>query len=110
MAEKDLQEEMQTLKDDVAKLRADVSDLVGLLRDLGSEKVGEARASVEEDIEELRERLRTAVGGAKERGQKAADEVEERIAQHPLSSLLAAFGIGFIIAKLTNGGRSESSR
>ena len=107
MGDKNLQEEMQNIKDDVAKLRADVSDLVGLLKDLGAEKAGEAKASVNE---ELRERLRQAVGGAKERGQKAADEVEERIAQHPLSSLLAAFGIGFIIAKLTNGGRSESSR
>lgn len=110
MADKNLQEEMQIIKDDMAKLRADVSDLVGLLKDLGAEKAGEARATVEEELREQREKLRRALGSAKERGKKTADDLEETISEHPLSSLLAAFGIGFILAKLTNGGRSDSSR
>lgn len=110
MADKDMQEELQTIKDDVAKLRSDIADLVGLLKDLGAEKVGEAKTTVEEELRAQREKLRRALGSAKERGKRTADDIEETITQHPLSSLLAAFGVGFILAKLTNGGRSESSR
>lgn len=109
MVDKNVQDELQTLKDDVAKLRADVSELVGLLKDLGAEKIDEARGTVEEQLQARREKLRESVDRAKARGKKAADDIEEQITEHPLSSLLAAFGLGFIIAKLSGGG-SESSR
>jgi len=109
MVDKNVQDELQTLKDDVAKLRTDVSELVGLLKDLGADKVDEARGTVEEELRARREQLRESVGRAKARGKKAADDIEEQITEHPLSSLLAAFGLGFIIAKLSGGG-SESSR
>lgn len=109
MVDKNVQDELQTLKDDVAKLRADVSELVGLLKDLGAEKIDEARGTVEEQLQARREKLRESVDRAKARGKKTADDIEEQITEHPLSSLLAAFGLGFIIAKLSGGG-SESSR
>jgi ElaB/YqjD/DUF883 family membrane-anchored ribosome-binding protein len=109
MADKNVQDELQTLKDDIAKLRTDVSQLVDVLKDLGVEKVDSARASVEEEIQAQRERVRDAIGKAKDRGKKTADDIEDHITEHPLSSLLAAFGLGFIIAKLSGGG-SESSR
>jgi len=109
MVDKNVQDELQTLKDDVAKLRTDVSELVGLLKDLGADKIDEARGTVEEGLRARREQLRESVGRAKARGKKAADDIEEQITEHPLSSLLAAFGLGFIIAKLSGGG-SESSR
>lgn len=104
MASPNVQEEVQVLKDDVAKLRSDVSDLVGLLKDLGLQKIDETRGSVEEELQEQRERLRVAFGHARDRGKSAVEDVEQQMTEHPLGTLLTAFGIGYIIAKL--GGRS----
>ena len=109
MVDKNVHDELQNLKDDVTKLRTDVSELVGLLKDLGAEKIDAARGNVAEELQARREQLREAMGKAKARGKKAADDIESQISEHPLSSLLAAFGLGFIIAKLSGGG-SESSR
>lgn len=103
MASPNVQEEVQVLKDDVAKLRADVSDLVGLLKDLGLQKVDQTRDNLEEELQEQRERLRLAMGHARERGRSAVDDVEQQINEHPLGTLLTAFGIGYIMAKLSGG-------
>jgi len=104
MASPNVQEELQVLKGDVEKLRTDISDLVGLLKDLGLKKVDETRGSVEEELKEQREKLRVAMNQARDRGMGAFDDVETQVTEHPVGSLLTAFGIGYIIAKL--GGRS----
>jgi ElaB/YqjD/DUF883 family membrane-anchored ribosome-binding protein len=104
MASPNVQEEVQVLKDDVAKLRSDVSELVGLLKDLGLQKVDQTRDTVEEELQEQRERLRLAMGRARERGRSAVEDVEQQLTEHPVGTLLTAFGIGYILAKL--GGKS----
>jgi ElaB/YqjD/DUF883 family membrane-anchored ribosome-binding protein len=105
MASNNVQEELQILKDDVAKLRSDISDLVGVLKQLGVTKINEARGSLEEEIEEQREKLRAGLNRARERGKGAADEFEQHVTEHPVGSLLTAFGVGYILAKLS-GDRS----
>jgi ElaB/YqjD/DUF883 family membrane-anchored ribosome-binding protein len=104
MATTNIQEELQVLKEDVAKLRSDVEDMVGLLKDLGLQKVDETRGTLEEELEVQRQKLRALLNRARERGKGAADEIEQQITEHPLGTLMTAFGIGYIIAKL--GGRS----
>jgi len=103
MADEKLKEEFDTLKGDFAKLRTDVADLLDVLKELGATRAGEARTSVEEELRARREQLREALHGAEERTRKAAKDVEDTVAEHPLSSLLAAFGVGFILAKLSQG-------
>ena len=103
--ETNLHEEMETLKADVAKLRSDVGDLLDVLKALGAEKVGDAKATLDEQLERRREELRDALMGAKARGERAQQAVEGEIADHPLSSVMAAFGMGFLIAKLLDVGR-----
>jgi ElaB/YqjD/DUF883 family membrane-anchored ribosome-binding protein len=100
-----LQNELETLKADVAKLRSDVGDLVNTLKALGVEKASGAKASLDEELEKRREELRDALKGAKARGERAANAVEGEIAEHPMSSVMAAFGMGFLIAKLLDVGR-----
>jgi len=102
-----LKEELETLKADVGKLRNDVGGLLEVLKGLGAEKVGNARTSIDEELEKRRQELRDALSGAKARGERAADAVEGEISQHPLSSVMAAFGMGFLIAKLLDVGRGN---
>ena len=100
-----LNEELETLKADMAKLRGDVGNLLDVLKALGLEKAGDAKASFDDELEKRREEIRDALMGARARGQQAQHAVEGEIADHPLSSVMAAFGMGFLIAKLLDVGR-----
>ncbi|HKI73064.1 MAG TPA: SIMPL domain-containing protein [Pseudomonadales bacterium] len=103
--ETNLHEEFETLKEDVAKLRTDVGDLLSVLKAMGAEKVGDARESLDDELARRREELRAALKGARARGEHAAEALEGEITDHPMSSVIAAFGMGFLIAKLLDTGR-----
>ncbi|MEX0943877.1 MAG: hypothetical protein WD002_15195 [Pseudomonadales bacterium] len=103
--ENNLKDEMDVLKADLAKLRGDVGELVDLLKSLGEEKVSDAKSSLDDELERRRAELRAALSGARVRGEKAVDALEGEIAQHPFSTVLAAFGIGFLVSKLLDVGR-----
>lgn len=105
MADESIRKEFNELKQDFSKLRADIADLLSAVKDAGMERAAESGASLNEELQKRRERLRSALQGARVRGEKTIDDIEEGIAEHPLSSLLMAFGLGFIVAKLINGGR-----
>jgi ElaB/YqjD/DUF883 family membrane-anchored ribosome-binding protein len=106
MADSELQKQMDELKADIRALKTDMADLGKILKDLGVEKVHNARSSFEDDLEIGREELRRRWNEARARGQKTVDDLENEIGQRPFSSVLTAFGIGFMIAKLMDlGGR-----
>ncbi|MFB6259704.1 MAG: DUF883 domain-containing protein, partial [Thiohalorhabdaceae bacterium] len=60
--------------------------------------------SVEDELDERRQDLRRAMGAARDRGRRAEDEFEEQVNEHPWGSLLAALGVGFILAKVMDRG------
>lgn len=108
MAESDSQvrEEIDSLKDDIARLRQDISQLAGAVRSAGSERTQEARSSLDDEIRQAREHLQDKLDQAREYGQGRAREVGERTGEHPFTTIGAAFGIGFLIGKLLDvGGR-----
>jgi ElaB/YqjD/DUF883 family membrane-anchored ribosome-binding protein len=98
-----VQEELQVLKDDITKIRTDLGDLIEQLRELGLQKINETRDTLEDELDSQREKLRATFNRARERGRGTAEEFEQHITEHPLASLLTAFSIGYIMAKL--GGR-----
>lgn len=101
MANEDIRKELEVVKGDIAKLRADIAELAGMLKDEGAKRIDDTRETVQEELEAQRERFREALGRARERGRTAADEVELHIAEHPLGSLLTAFGVGYVMAKMS---------
>ena len=104
MAESDVQKEMKQLKADLAKLQSDMSDLMKSLKDTGSDKAGNIKSSVEDEIRHQRDELRRLLNEAGSSGRRAVDSavegIEGGVEQHPVSSLLTAFGLGFVVAKL----------
>jgi ElaB/YqjD/DUF883 family membrane-anchored ribosome-binding protein len=93
MASNNIDAEISQLKSDVANLRKDMSELVDALKDAGTEKGHEyydrAYQQAQNAGEYARERAAEAYG-------TFGKEVEER----PLTSVLTAFGTGFVVGLL----------
>jgi len=104
MADERLQQELDALRADVAKLGEDMTELTRVMRTLAEEHVSDARRSVDENIDTAGEELRRRVEAAREQSRQATEEFEKAVGQHPLGSLLGAFGIGVVVAQLLNLG------
>ncbi|AGA89038.1 hypothetical protein Thimo_0163 [Thioflavicoccus mobilis 8321] len=106
MAEKDMNAEIRKLQDDFSTLRGDVSEMMTLLREMGAERVEEAKESANDSLQASRERLRRQAASLRTRGRETVDDLEDTIEGNPLGSVALAFGIGFVVAKLLDlGGR-----
>ncbi len=105
MAEEELRAELQALKEDLARLRADLGGLVEALKEAGAERAEGYRERVGEELRRRREAVERRLDEARERGRQAVEELGEEVGAHPFSSLLAAFGVGFVLARLLDGGR-----
>ena len=93
MTSHDLQSEIGTVKDDLAKLRADIVNLSSALKDLTSETVHERFESLQGGLDKLTD-------DAKLRGKQKLEDLTDHIEEQPLTSVLIAFGVGLLIGKL----------
>ena len=111
MAEKQREKEIDALKMDIANLREDMAALAASVRKIaegrregvsGAEQeastgersdAGERWGTSWSDFQRRLEEART-------RGEKVIRDLAVEIERHPLGSIAAAFGIGFLIAKL----------
>lgn len=63
------------------------------------------KAKVAEELEatlvdEVREDLRAGVEGLTVRAQEGVNDLESLIKEHPVQSVLVAFGIGFVLSRV----------
>ena len=97
-------EELAAIKKDMQQLKADLAELVSAMKTRGqtkAENLGQdAINTLHEAIDTLSQRVNAAKAGASEKTRAAADQAEQVIERHPVASLLTAFGIGFVLAKL----------
>ncbi len=104
MAEDQIRKELDALKSDIAQLRDDIGNLTEAVKSVASEKIDETKAQTRaragSALEELEARLEDLLA----QGSGAARKAEQQISEHPGTSLITAFGVGFIVAKLLEGG------
>ncbi len=82
MAESDAAKQVESLKEDIAKLRTDMTALFHDLMEAGKEEVS---ATTEKAGSEVR---------------KGVDTVGKAIGENPLLSLVSALALGFLVGKL----------
>lgn len=104
MADDELTKELEQMRSDMAALRADVAELAKVLKTMGTNKAESVKDTIEEEIQKRREALREKLDEARARGQEFKDSLEDRVETHPYTSLLTAFGVGFVLAKLMHLG------
>jgi ElaB/YqjD/DUF883 family membrane-anchored ribosome-binding protein len=104
MADESIRRELDALKADIAQLREDIAGLTTAVRDTASEKVQKTRDDTQERLRSTWEDLERKLNETLEQGKATLGDVETRIGKHPAGSLLTAFGVGFIVAKLLDMG------
>jgi ElaB/YqjD/DUF883 family membrane-anchored ribosome-binding protein len=106
MADDSIRKEMDALKADIAKLREDIVGLSGAVRGAASENVAGAKAQAEERMHQAWEDIERRLQDLLSEGKSTFNTAEQKVGEHPVGSVLTAFGIGFVIAKLLDvGGR-----
>ena len=93
MTSHDVEGEFGAVKDDLAKLRADIANLSAALKDLTSE-------TVHEQLDSLKGRIDRATHDARDQGRQALDNLADHIEERPVSSVLIAFGVGILLGRL----------
>ena len=119
MTERQREKEMDALKMDIANLREDIATLAASVRKIAE---GRAREGVSDAEQEASTGERPTAGErwstgwsdfqrrleeARTRGEKVIGDLAVEIERHPLGSIAAAFGIGFLIPKLLDRGDNE---
>jgi len=90
----EISRDVDRLRSEIDEMRKDLKTLTRAMRDLGEEKGKEAL----EHVERLRRQ-------ATKHAARAEERLERGIEERPFISVLAAFGAGFLVAKLLDMGR-----
>ena len=105
-ANRNLEEEVDTLKADLDKLRKDISSLVSSFGDAATDEVKtrgrRARTAVGRATDRAGQVWDDATNEASRRGREGVAAVKQQIEERPVISLLVAFGVGLVIGKLIN--------
>lgn len=105
-------EAAEELRPDLSQLRADferLSESIGSLRThlvgLGREGARDVQAAGLAQLDSLRREVDGAAEQFRQQGKDALGQVEQSVRDRPLTSLLMAFGIGMVLARLFGRGR-----
>jgi ElaB/YqjD/DUF883 family membrane-anchored ribosome-binding protein len=96
----DVRDDIDTLKADLARARADIADLVSDLVSAGKAEGTEARAKIEAAIHERLDRLGEGISAAQRAGRRKVEDLQDRIEDRPLTSVAVAFGVGLLLGNV----------
>lgn len=107
--QQDTNAELEAVKADLAQLRGDMTDLLKAVKEQNEQRVqnkaNQAREGVKTAFDEGVDTLSRGYEQVRAQSRERVDDAEQVLSNHPLTSVMAAFGIGFVVAKVLNGGR-----
>ncbi|MGD8592351.1 MAG: hypothetical protein PVG20_07605 [Thioalkalispiraceae bacterium] len=93
MANEDITSEVNKLKSDISDLRKDMASLVKAIKDAGLDQGQQA-------FDRAYERARQAGESVRDRAEDAYGVFGKEVESRPLTSVLTAFGVGFVAGML----------
>lgn len=90
------------LKDEVSTLFDDLSSIVQSLTSIGKTEAGDVKKKIEKEISAKLEGMQDRVEELRRQGKKVAKTVQDHVEENPISSLLIACGVGYMLCKLLN--------
>jgi ElaB/YqjD/DUF883 family membrane-anchored ribosome-binding protein len=100
-------EEVEALKEDIARLREDIASLASAVLDAASDKLDDAKAQVNSKSQEAQDELKGKINAGVERGKQFMGDLDAQVSRHPVGSVLVAFGVGLLVAKILGSGNNR---
>lgn len=94
--------DMSALGEQMEALQRDVAALAGALRKSAEAQVGGIGERLRSVAEQASDGLRISADDARQKGEEAAGDVEAMINHYPLTSMLIALGLGYLVGKVTH--------
>jgi ElaB/YqjD/DUF883 family membrane-anchored ribosome-binding protein len=98
----EVQQQMTELKEDLSKLRSDMGEIMRTMMDVTRSEAGDAKERLEAKAREQIDQMSEAMAATRERGRIMYRRFGEQIEQNPVSSVVTALGIGFMLGVLMN--------
>jgi ElaB/YqjD/DUF883 family membrane-anchored ribosome-binding protein len=93
-------EDFEALREDLRQLRTDLDKLVGSLTEEQKGRAAQLRQAAEEKLGQARAKAKESLDSAAAIGKESLASVERTVAERPLTTLLAAFGLGLAIGHM----------
>jgi hypothetical protein len=100
MAEKAHDEELDKLKADIAGLREELAGLAAGVKKFAGSHDEQSHTSAQQEGFGVWADLLHKFDSSKVQSEKVVRDLSAEVERHPLVSIMAAFGLGYIIAKL----------
>jgi ElaB/YqjD/DUF883 family membrane-anchored ribosome-binding protein len=88
--------DVESLKKSIAQLRTDLTALVGTALSAGKTSAHVVKDHAAAAADGVKHKL----NDLKDRGSHSAEAIEQKISENPLTSILIAFGVGYIMARM----------
>jgi ElaB/YqjD/DUF883 family membrane-anchored ribosome-binding protein len=89
------------LKREMKALRDDLAALVGTVKEMAAQRAEAVADSARETVENIGESMKMTAAEAQRRGEEMAGEVEEMIRNRPLTAVLVAAAVGYLVGKIS---------
>jgi ElaB/YqjD/DUF883 family membrane-anchored ribosome-binding protein len=100
MATRTEESEFEALREELARVRTDIAGLADDLRNLAATTASTAKRTAQAKGEELREQIDNELDALLKRGGKTINDAKVQIEERPLTAVLIALFVGFVIARL----------
>ena len=107
MTEKTLDKDLDALKADIASLREEIAGLAAVVKNSAGIHAEQSHSAAQQEVPTPGQEgygvwadLFHKFDSSKIQGEKVVRDLAAEVEQHPLVSIMAAFGLGYIIAKL----------
>jgi len=104
MVEDQVRKEIDALKNDLAQFRKDIGGLTDAVKAVLGEKIDAAKRNTKEKANGAMDDIESKIEDLLAQGSGAVKSAGAKVSEHPGTSLLTAFGVGFVIAKLMGVG------
>jgi ElaB/YqjD/DUF883 family membrane-anchored ribosome-binding protein len=85
----------------IKRIQSDIAALAETLKGIGIERMSDVSDAFNDAIETASDAVHDSTAEARQRGESFAADVKDAITRNPFSAILVAFGVGYILSRLT---------
>jgi len=93
--------DVEDLARQIKQIQNDFASLAETIKAIGIDRMDTASEAFTEAVEQAAGSVRSSAAEARHRGEAIAGDVESAITRNPFTAILVAFGLGYVIARMT---------